>query len=328
MVRFKRIMMLMLAGLCVQGAYGMTTYEKFDIEDAPSMSISRFLDDVGLDFKTYHAMMADIAATGLYPHFLEENAQRYEAFQAKNPDMPFGTVIAYVNVNVDIGFYNYVEIVPDPYENSVLVNKNFALPSGWMPEDFVNIGSGHRLREDAAEYFAKMRAAIAQEGMRLQIIATFRSYQTQAGTHSRGVSRHGLASADRQFARAGHSEHQTGLAVDVLHRSGFQFMTQARFQYRSEFSWLMENAHKFGFILRYPYEYRHIHGYIFEPWHWRFVGVEIATAMHNEGIVLLEEFYGRYLAPAVLERVRRDFFSHLICSVCEKRWAFENFVLG
>jgi len=277
---------------------------------------------MGLDFETYHAMMLEMSTAGEYPHFIEDNIKRYLFFQAKNPDIPFGTVIAYVNVNVDIGFYHNIETVPNPYEFSTLVNKNFALPANWEPDDFVNIGSGHRLRSDAAEQLAKMRTAISEDGLRLQLIASFRSYQTQAGTHARGVRRHGLASADRQFARAGHSEHQLGLAVDILHRSGFQFMTQARFQYTREFDWLMENAHNFGFILRYPDEYRHIHGYIFEPWHWRFVGVEIATAMYNEGIILFEEFYGRYLAPAVLERAQRELFSHLICTVCEKRLAF------
>jgi len=276
------------------------------VVDAPHLSLSEFLDVAGLDFESYHDMMSSASALGLYPHFLEENARRYIAFQSRNPDIPFGTIIAYVNVNIDLGFYRHIETVRNPYEVHSLVNKNFRLPTGWRPGDLVDIGTGHFMRKEASENFRMLRTAMRDAGLRLQVIATFRSYQTQAGTHSRAVGRFGLASADRQFARPGHSEHQLGLAMDILHRSGFEFMTQARFQNTREYAWLLENAHNFGFILRYPNKYRHIHGYIFEPWHWRFVGVEIATAMHNEGIVLFEEFYGRYLDSRVIERVWQD----------------------
>jgi LAS superfamily LD-carboxypeptidase LdcB len=95
------------------------------------------------------------------------------------------------------------------------------------------------------------------------------------------------------------------LAIDILHRrkSSEERMSQVRFENTAEYAWLRENAHNYGFILRYPREYRHVHGYIFEPWHWRFVGVDIATAMKSEGITLYEEFYGRYLAPGVGERL-------------------------
>ncbi|MCL2366690.1 MAG: M15 family metallopeptidase [Oscillospiraceae bacterium] len=311
MMRVKRILIFLLASLCIQGIFSVPLAAEALVRAAvPPISISSFLSDTGLTFESYHRMMSDLIATGVYPHFLEKNAQRYDAFQAKNPDMPFGTIVAYVNVNADRGFYSDIEPVPFPYENSALVNKHFALPPRWMAGDLVYMGSGHRLRGEAAAHFAKMRDAITADGLRLQVMASFRTYQTQADRHSRGVRRHGLASADRQFARAGHSEHQLGLAVDVLHRTGFEVMTQARFQNTEAFSWLMENAYQFGFILRYPYAHTHIHGYIFEPWHWRFVGVEIATAMHHDGIALFEEFYGRYLAPAVLERVRRDLLRH------------------
>jgi hypothetical protein len=67
---------------------------------------------------------------------------------------------------------------------------------------------------------------------------------------------------------------------------------------------MLENAHNFGFILRYPYGYTHIHGFIYEPWHWRFVGIDIATAMYEQGIIVYEEFYGRFLASDVLKAVQ------------------------
>lgn len=303
-----RIVFFLVAILCIQAVQIAAFADDID-DDADydgtvtQMTLTEFLSITGLDFEAYRAMMSDISYAGEYPHFLEENAQRYYDFKTEHPDIPFCAIIAYVNVNVDLGFYDYIEAVGDPYNVSALVNKNFALPPDWMPSDFVSIGYGHRLREEAAEQFFKMREAIREAGLRLRVISSFRSYQAQADNHRRGVNRAGLESADRQFARAGHSEHQMGLALDILHRSGFNFMTQANFEYTEEFAWLLENAHMFGFILRYPAEYTHIHGYIFEPWHWRYVGVEIATAMFDDGIVLFEEFYGRYLAADVLTMV-------------------------
>ena len=312
--RVFRIVAVLIAILCIQLTQINAAAEEFGDDmgygTAQSMSLPEFLYVAGFEFEAYHAMMRNLAYSEVYPHFLNENARRYINFQRKHPDIPFGAIIAYVNVNADLGFYEFIETVNDPYFVGSLVNKNFALPSGWEPSDLMSIGSGHSLREEAAVHFFKMREAINDAGLRLHVASTFRSYQAQASIHSRGVSRSGLESADRQFARAGHSEHQMGLALDILHRSGFSRLQAANFQYTSEFKWLQENAHYFGFILRYPYEYTHIHGYIFEPWHWRFVGVDVAEAMFNEGIVLYEEFYGRYLAAGVLNRMLGELQSY------------------
>ena len=243
----------------------------------------------------------DAAANDRYPHFLENNRSRYEAFQIKNPDLPLDKVIAYVNAHVDFGFYNQIVTVDDPDSISVLVNKNFALPSGYVPS-LVSVGGSYRLRSEAAQHFTKMKTDMNDLGYKIHIMAAYRTYQTQANRYSNALRRSGRASADRQFARAGHSEHQTGLAIDVLHIGGFEFMQHSDFHNTPEFAWLTENAHRFGFILRYPQEYRDIHGFIFEPWHWRYIGVFNATAMYLEGIRVFEEFYGRYLAPDILTK--------------------------
>jgi hypothetical protein len=76
-----------------------------------------------------------------------------------------------------------------------------------------------------------------------------------------------------------------------------------RFERSRQFAWLVENAHEYGFILRYPLGYTEISGYIFEPWHWRYVGIPIATAMHNKEIISYEDFYGRYLVQDMRDKV-------------------------
>jgi len=238
-----------------------------------------------------------------YPHYLDENKSRYEAYQAKNPGLSADLVVAYVNANIDKGFYSGIETVPDAESIDVLVNKNFALPEGYAPDDMASIGGYLTMRTEAAEQFGKMRDEMIGLGLRVHVVVTYRSFQTQTNTYNKAVSTFGMVNADVSFARPGHSEHQTGLSVDILHTGGFQYMQNSGYEKTKEFEWLKQNGHRYGFILRYPGEYRDVHGFIFEPWHWRYVGVDIATAMFDEGISLFEEYYGRYLAPGLPGRV-------------------------
>ena len=249
-----------------------------------------------------------------YPHYLDENSPRYEAFQALNPNIAFDRVIAYVNASVDVGFYIDITTVDNPESISVLLNKNFALPDGYEPPDLLDIGWSRFMRSEAAGHFLQMREDMVSAGMRLNVITSYRTFAQQARRFNSAVVDYGRASAERQFARPGHSEHQSGLAVDFLHVSMPERMTHARFENSREYAWLQENAHRYGFILRYPRGYGDIHGFIFEPWHWRYVGVGIATRMYTDGITTLEEYYGRFLAPEVHARWENEAMKWLLAS--------------
>ena len=256
-----------------------------------------------LELEDYLAIIDDMAETEEYPHFFAENADRYKDFQERYPDMPFETVIALVNVNNDMEGYRYVDIVTEPDELYVLLNKNFMLPQDWEPEELTNIGHGFLVRPEAAEQLEKMRAAMRDDNLNLVIVSTYRTIARQRNLFNNAASSRGVRRAERSIARPGHSEHNTGLAVDVLHRGATGSLSSMRFEGTSQFSWLVENAHEFGFILRYPQGYTEISGYIFEPWHWRFIGIPIATAMKNRGIVSYEDFYGRYLVQGMRDKV-------------------------
>ena len=252
-----------------------------------------------------------------YPHYLRENRQRYEAYHAQNPGVPYSKIIAYVNADADITDYNDIVTVEDPDNIAILLNRRFALPTGYISDDMTDIGGGHMMREEAARQFLNMKADMAALGYRICVITIYRSYQAQIRNYNRAAASSGLASAESQFARPGHSEHQTGLAVDLLQRTGVVHMSDARFETTGEYAWLRENAHKYGFILRYPREYRHVHGFIFEPWHWRYVGPDIATAMYEEGIGVFEEYYGKYLAPGVAAKRAAERTSRIGSSIFE-----------
>jgi D-alanyl-D-alanine carboxypeptidase len=256
-----------------------------------------------LELEEYLAIIDTMAETGEHPHYFVENARRYMAFQVRYRDMPFETVIALVNVNNDLGSYHHVEIITEPDEIYVLLNKNFALPRNWMPDGLTSVGSGFQMRPEAAGKFNEMRAAMRDDGLSLVVVSTYRSIARQRNIFNNAAASRGVQRAERSIARPGHSEHHTGLAIDVMHRSAVSPMSRMRFENTAQFAWLVENAHEFGFILRYPQGYSQISGYIFEPWHWRYVGIPIATAMHNRGIVSYEDFYGRYLLQDMRERV-------------------------
>ena len=107
------------------------------------------------------------------------------------------------------------------------------------------------------------------------------------------MSSHGFQQAETFSARAGHSEHQTGYAVDVTTPAVAQ-QNLGAFEYTKEFTWMANNAHKFGFILRFPNGKSNITGYIYEPWHYRYVGVDAAKQIKEENLTL-EEYYAYYI---------------------------------
>ena len=131
----------------------------------------------------------------------------------------------------------------------------------------------------------------AQTGASLSVVSPYRSYTSQVSVYAGWVKRLGKAQADRQSARPGHSEHQTGLAVDINTAVAQSFATTPAGK------WLAANSWRYGFILRYPDGKEPVTGYEFEPWHFRYVGVALATEMHTTKITTLEEFFGLPAAP-------------------------------
>lgn len=153
-------------------------------------------------------------------------------------------------------------------------------------------GGKGQLRPEAAaalqQLFADYRA---QTGDQYTVVSPYRSYGTQVSVYNGWVSRLGQAQADRQSARPGYSEHQTGLAVDIDTAVSQSFGATAAGQ------WLAANSYKYGFILRYPDGLESVTGYEYEPWHFRYVGVALATEMHVTGVQTLEQFFGLPSAP-------------------------------
>jgi D-alanyl-D-alanine carboxypeptidase len=191
--------------------------------------------------------------------------------------------------------------IDDPSSYWVVVNKQRPLnPVDYYPPDLrapqVPYGA-YDQRADVATAVEQMFAAfLAETGQEMESISGFRSYDSQVGTYQGWVNSLGQEQADLVSARPGYSEHQTGLAIDIGSVPAVCSLEEC-FSGTTQAQWGAANAYRFGFILRYPADKTAVTGYAYEPWHFRFVGVDLATDMHDKGITTLEEYFGLPAAP-------------------------------
>jgi D-alanyl-D-alanine carboxypeptidase len=184
----------------------------------------------------------------------------------------------------------------DPASLWVVVNKKHPLkPIDYAPRDLVypNVPNANHqpLRRAAADALVKMVAAAHSEArLTLALESGYRGYRTQLQVYNESVERNGKAVADELTARPGTSEHQTGLAADISSVPP-QCSLQECFGTTAPGKWLGANAWRFGFVLRYPADKVAVTGYAYEPWHFRYVGVPLATELHRSHTATLEEFF-------------------------------------
>ncbi|MDO4772743.1 MAG: M15 family metallopeptidase [Bacillota bacterium] len=174
----------------------------------------------------------------------------------------------------------------------MLCNKEYRLPEGFEPADLRRIGeeyvaapgSEHFLQREAAEAFERMSDAARSEGIYLLMLSAYRDSEAQAVIYNNYSERLGADFADSYAARPGHSEHETGLSCDI-----YEIKPNS-----PAYLWLLEHAHEFGYILRYPEGKEEITRYSFEAWHWRYVGPFLAKSVRLSGLTY-EEYYQTYI---------------------------------
>ena len=175
------------------------------------------------------------------------------------------------------------------------MNKFYYLDSNYIPNklellDNSYAKSGIYLVKEAKEQIEKLISDAKNDGMNIRVISAYRSYSYQENLYNNYVKSDGVALADTYSARPGYSEHQTGLVVDVTRA----FDNFNNFENSEEYNWMLNNAHNYGFILRYPKDKENITTYSFEAWHYRYVGVELAKKIKASNLTF-DEYYIRYL---------------------------------
>ena len=186
-------------------------------------------------------------------------------------------------------FYENIKIITETNKLLILVNKNNKLPKDYIPSELILLNNKYSienkyLQKEVAINFEKLSEDASKLGYKIIATSAYRDYEYQEILYNYYVETKGLEYADNCSARPGHSEHQTGLAVDVMGSNN----DYNKFEESNEFKWMENNAHKYGFILRYPKNKTHITGFKYEPWHYRYVGKKVATIIYNKNITLEE----------------------------------------
>lgn len=191
------------------------------------------------------------------------------------------------------------QVIQNPENILVMVNKLFSLPSEYSPSDLIKpnvpFSFGNQeiekslMREEAAAALESMFVAATENDIELFAVSGYRSYSRQEQIFQTELQGAGEEKAEEAVAVPGNSEHQSGLAMDISARSVNLDLIE-QFGETKEGQWLEANAHKFGFILRYPKGKEGITGYMYEPWHFRYVGIKAATEIYKNNWTLEEYF--------------------------------------
>ena len=242
-------------------------------------------------------------------YFKEENLDRYIKYDFIDTKSVYDTTIlkekynyedtvTFVNAHLDKDYYsNDIPLSKDKASKlDVIVNKYYKLDKDYEPEDLTVINSKfasgtQKLRKEAADKFEEMASAMLKENLKIYAGSTYRSYSYQEGLYNRYVKKDGFKEAETYSARAGYSEHQLGLAVDIVNGK-WNYLSEGD----KEYTWLINNSYKYGFILRYPHESEYITGYVFEDWHFRYLGIDLATKVHESKLT-----YDEYVARGMLK---------------------------
>lgn len=229
----------------------------------------------------YNQKLASIISAQYY---IPDNLDKYLAYSPKTDNID--DIISIVNVGADSEWYTNTEETNLDDGIKMLVNKFHYLSEDYLPDDIVPISNwyayeGHSTKKEVYDHYVSMWNDANEQGLVLLVNSSYRTFEEQQEQYD--------MSNDDYASRPGFSEHQTGLALDIV-SDGVQ---GNEFENTDEFKWLQENAHKYGFILRYPKDKEYITGYNYESWHYRYVGEELATKVKESGLTY-DEYYAYY----------------------------------
>ena len=234
-------------------------------------------------------------------YFMEKNLEKYISYFDKESDLT--KIVAIINVGCNNEFYTNTKKTDLTKKELMLTNKYNYLDNTYDGADMESVGvkysygSNQKLVSEAFESFKKMFNDAKDEDLTLIINSSYRSYEEQETLYERYKKNKGEEYADSIAARPGYSEHQTGYAVDIITYGA----NSDTFENTDEFSWLQNNAYKYGYILRYPKDKEYITGYEYESWHFRYVGLKAAKYIHENNITF-DEYYAYFIEGETNEK--------------------------
>ena len=228
-------------------------------------------------------------------YFLEKNLEEYLNY-SKEIDKTLTDVVAIINVGSNNEWYTNTKKSDTSKGILMLTNKFYSLDNTYDSSTMASVskqysyGENQMVTEETFNAFLNMFNAAKKENLTLIINSSFRSFEEQDEIYNYYKSINGEEYANKIAAKPGYSEHQTGMAIDIQTYGS----TAKTFEEFDEFKWLQDNAHKYGFILRYPKDKEYLTGYEYESWHYRYVGVKVATYIYQNNITF-DEYYAYFI---------------------------------
>ena len=260
-------------------------YRPIDID-----AIYNYLNDNDIEIlNNYIENIKDYIEVGC---FKIDNIIRYKNYKDNN-NKTYEEVIVLVNIGLDNPFYTNVKEVINPNDILVLVNKYHHLSESFIPNNLVSIDPSCAIGEkllvkEAKDKFMELCNDSSVLGLNIKVSSAYRDYNYQKKLYNNYLEKD--INADNYSAKEGYSEHQTGLALDIQGANG----DYLKFIDTKEYKWVHDNAHKYGFIIRYTKENKWITGYMEEPWHLRYVGIDVASYIFQHNISF-DEYYIKFI---------------------------------
>jgi len=247
-------------------------------------------------------LINELVLDGIISFWNAAYEDRYLDYKSVNCNLSWVDAVTYVNIGLDHPFYTSNENVTNSDQLTVLINKYHCISKDYIPQNLVRINKSYsigsiKLCEEACTALEEMCLAANTDSITMQAVSAYRSFDYQNVVYDRKKTEVISLEAyqkkrDKTVARAGHSEHQTGLAVDIGGTD--DTILKQSFENTDAGVWLAKNSYRFGFILRYPKDKESITGYNYEPWHFRYLGIAIAEKVYLSGLTY-DEFCARNL---------------------------------
>lgn len=265
-------------------------YNKNDTEMLLNNIEEKYLDPIIEEEKTNNFYTSLVSQK----YYIRDNYEKYLNYYKKHPTSPPSEIISIINTKGNEEWYkNTKEIKITDYK--FLLNKFNYISKNYKPDNLVKINlqtayANQYAQEEVVNAYYEMHAKVKEElGINLMVLYSYRSYEDQEKLYNE-YTKVSIDYADTLCSRPGHSEHQTGLVLDLISTKN---QTLTKFLESEEYKWLINNAHNYGFIIRYPKDKYKITGYKSETNHFRYVGKEFATTLYNEQITL-DEYIAYY----------------------------------
>ena len=232
-------------------------------------------------------------------YYIDDYLIDYLNYYNEHPDKTYKEIITIINTHINNEFYTNTIKTDTSLGKFVILNKYYYADNTYPSNDLIKVdgkyhinGTSFYLNKECYEAFLLMYKDAYEAGYGFKMKSAYRSYDNQVTTYNYWVSTENgdKTKADTYSARAGFSEHQTGYAFDIRDYN-YEYEDYSKSE---SFKWVSENAHKYGFIIRFPKGKEHITGYQYESWHYRYCGVECATYIYENDITF-EEYYEYFI---------------------------------